>query len=97
MHKRFVGDMGEGLLQAQQSVTPGMPACAYAIAHDGRMTIGGTKTDAILVETGSPDAAEAYLFCQGYVVKKGWLKKIRVEKIGALKLVGSPRSRLWSD
>jgi hypothetical protein len=95
VHTRIAGeDLGEMLETAQAKVSPGLDVSAYAIAWDGRVTVGGKKTDAVLVELGTPSERDGYLFAQGYEIKKGWLGKSRAEKIGAMVLADTPPSRL---
>jgi hypothetical protein len=93
-HTRFAGDLDEALLLARDSVIPGLPLSAYAITWDGYLTVDGDRSDAILVEVGTPDT-EAHLFGQGYAVGTGRFRRVRVEKLGALRMVGTTPSRLW--
>lgn len=62
----------------------GPSATAYAIAHDGYLTVEGRKWDAILVEAAERGADSAFLFAQCYRPKKGMFGKFGVEGNAAL-------------
>jgi hypothetical protein len=64
----------------------------YAFAWDGYVTIGGKKSDAILVEAGDKVAETGILLCQRYETK-GLIKK-SVVPFGNPALVGRPSSRI---
>jgi len=82
--ERFLTErLEEGLAKAHVAASSLDSAVrAYAIAHDGYVTIEGTKFDAIIVEAGERGGPAAFMFAQRYKPKKG--------AFGSLKTVGNP-------
>ena len=95
---RYVsGDSGgwvleESLAQAQLAVSR-LPSdvTAYAIAHDGYVTIQGTKYDAILVEASERGRPRAVLLAQRYIPKT---EQQSFQRIGNAAFLGEEESRL---
>ncbi|WP_433798432.1 hypothetical protein [Actinomycetospora sp. CA-084318] len=93
-HTRFGPDLVEGLEQARASVGPTTPATAYAIVWDGYATVGGERSDAVLVEVGTADDRDAWLLAQPYGTVRRRFRGSRVERRGDLLEVGRAGSRL---
>jgi hypothetical protein len=82
----------ESLAQARLAVSK-LPSSvtAYAIVHDGYITIQGTKYDAILVEASERGRTGAVLMAQRYIPKTA--QQI-FQRIGNPALLGEDESRL---
>jgi hypothetical protein len=63
---RFAAEtLEEGLAQARQHVRAG-DALRVAIAHDGYLTVGGERTDVVLVEAQEGSGSNSVVFAQRY-------------------------------
>lgn len=94
---RFAPDrLEQGLEMARSHVAANRESISkYAIAWDGYVTLGGERTDAILVEAGERGDKRALLFCQRYRhIKRGLLRRTGAERIGNPALIERPDSRL---
>jgi hypothetical protein len=94
---RFAADrLEQGLEMARSHVAANRESVSkYAIAWDGYVTLGGKRTDAILVEAAERGDNRALLFCQRYRhVKRGLLRRTHAERIGNPALIERPSSRL---
>lgn len=91
---RFGPDLAEGLELARVGVRPDTPAVAYAIAWDGYATVDGDRSDAVLVEVGTVDDPDAWLFAQPYGTVSRRFRGSRLDRRGDILLVERPASRL---
>ena len=82
----------ESLAQARLAVSK-LPSSvtAYAIAHDGYITIQGTKYDAILVEASERGRAGAVIMAQRYIPKTA---QQSFQRVGNPALLREEESRL---
>jgi hypothetical protein len=82
----------ESLAQARLAVSRlSSDVTAYAIAHDGYITIEGTKYDAILVEASERSRTRAVLLAQRYIPKT---EQQSFQRIGNAAFLGEEESRL---
>ena len=88
-HVRFPGDLGEGLEQARvRAVEAGsLGVSAYAVAWDGVLTVDGDRKDAVLVEVGSGQDPEGWLFAQAYGPVRQRFRRAAIGAIGGLRLI----------
>ena len=96
-HVRFPGELGEGLEQARaraSEATGFVEASAYAIAWDAFLTVEGDRKDAVLVEVGSRQDAEGWLFAQAYGPVKQRFRRATTGAIDGLRLIDRVPSRL---
>lgn len=91
--ERFDADTLEEALGRAETAADALPfsAAAYAVAHDGFVTVEGERTDAILVEAAERASERALVFAQRYRPKK-LLRK--ATPIGNAALVGDAPNRL---
>jgi len=91
---RFVlEELEEAVSKAREFVDNAAPEVTfYAIAHDGYLTFGGEKFDAILVEGGERGTSKALLFAQRYEPKKGFFSRFKT--IGNAAHIGETENRL---
>jgi hypothetical protein len=100
---RYVGEYLEDCLaQARASIDPSLDGMAhvamYALAWDGYATIDGRRLDAILVESGAADTAEASVVAQPYQTREAGLplrRSRRAAAVGKPVLAATLTSRLW--
>ena len=84
--------MEESLAQARLAVSRLPPSVtAYAIAHDGFITIEGTKYDAIFVEASERGRTGAVIMAQRYIPKTPQRSS---ERVGNPALLKEEESRL---
>jgi hypothetical protein len=90
------------LAQARASIDPALDGMAhaamYALAWDGYATIDGRRRDAILVEAGTADAAEASVVAQPYQTREAGRplrRSRRAAAVGEPVLAATLTSRLW--
>ena len=91
--ERFVANRLEESLSRAQEAAQALPrsASAYALAHDGFVTIEGERMDAILVEAAERSSAQALVFAQRYRSKKFFRK---FASIGNAVMIGDGPNRL---
>ena len=91
--RRFGAErLEDGLAQARRSVDQEKASlAAYAIAHDGYVTVQGERSDAVFVEAGEAGEEHAAVFGQRYRPKRR-LKKF--EAVGNVAHVGNEPNRL---
>lgn len=90
--QRFVADTLEESLEEARDAANGLgqEVGAYAIGHDGYVTVEGEKFDALFIEAAERSDPEAVVLAQRYRPKKG-LKKFKA--IGNPASVARPESR----
>ena len=90
---RYMADrLEESVAQAQFAVSRlASDVTAYAIAHDGYITMEGTKYDAILVEASERGRAGAVIMAQRYVPKT---EQQSFQRVGNPALLPEKESRL---
>jgi hypothetical protein len=92
LDRYFADTLEESVARARAAVSA-LPSSttAYALAHDGFITIKGTKYDAILVEASERGQGRAVQLAQRYVPKK---PQQNFERIGNAAYAGECESRL---
>ena len=82
----------ESLAQARLAVSKlPLSVTTYAMAHDGYITIQGTKYDAILVESSERGRPRAVLLAQRYIPKT---EQQSFQRVGNAVFLGEQESRL---
>ena len=91
--QRFAAErLEEGVAEAQAAASSLDAATqAYAIAHDGYITVEGTKYDAILVEAAERGSPTGFVFAQRYRPKKGLFRGLKT--IGNAASLGEAEQR----
>lgn len=91
--QRFAAErLEEGVAKAQEAASSLDAATqAYAIAHDGYITVEGTKYDAILVEAAERGSPTGFVFAQRCRPKKGLFRGLKT--IGNVALLGEAEQR----
>ena len=91
--QRFVTErLEEGVARAQEAASSlDADTQAYAIAHDGYITVEGARYDAILVEAAERGSPTGFLFAQRYKPKKGIFSNLKT--IGNALFLGEAEQR----
>jgi hypothetical protein len=82
----------DGLEQARAGVAAAPPGVTmYAVAWDGYATVGGQRSDAILVEAGTADSPQAVVLARRYLIEGPG----QVALVGEIMEAQTLTSRLW--
>lgn len=92
LDRYFADTLEESLARARRAVSE-LPSgtTAYALAHDGYITINGNKHDAILVEASERGRTRAVQLAQRYIPKTA---QQSFERVGNAAFIGECESRL---
>ena len=96
-HVRFPGELGEGLEQARVragEAAGSVDVSAYAIAWDAFLTVDGDRKDAVLVEVGSRQDPDGWLFAQAYGPVRQRFRRAGTGAVDGLRLIDRVASRL---